>query len=161
MAPAVEEGRKSVQPMLDKLRGKKVQVKHSFDSASIHESAMQQEEFKGMLQEMGWTVEMRQPLSKYSPDLHQVIEHSHARATTAFKKWLYENPGVKAPKVYRDKFEEIFKGECTKEVINADVQRLPLVYKWVKEHHGDWAPRSLRPTIACNEPWSHLCGLWR
>lgn len=104
---------------------------------------MDRAEFKAMLQKMGWSVDMRQPLSKYSPDLHQVIEHSHARALEAFQQWLYWNPGVKTTKIYKDKFEALFKEQCTKEIIAADVQRLPKVYQWVKDHHGDWAPRSV------------------
>lgn len=36
------------------------------------------------------------PLPLYRPDIHMVIEHSHARAQTAFEGWLYSNnkPGL-------------------------------------------------------------------
>jgi hypothetical protein len=140
----VEEARRSVQPKLGKAKGKKVQVRHSFDNTTIHESAMKNQRFKGLLEEMGWKMQMRQPLSTYSPDLHQVIEHSHGRAMSTFNKWLYESPTKKTLEEYKEKFEQIFKEECTKEIISADVQRLSKVYKWVKDHHGDWAPKSLR-----------------
>jgi hypothetical protein len=146
LKPAIKEAKKSVQPKLGKVKGKQVQVKHSFDNARIHQSAMDQdkEEFQQLLKGMGWKVGMRQPLPNYSPDLHQVIEHSHARAVAAWDKWLYQQPASLKPKQYRVKFEQIFKQQCTKEIINADVERLPEVYKWVAEHGGDWAPRKLR-----------------
>jgi len=144
LAPAVKEGRESVQPLLDKVRGRPVQVKHSFDNTAIHEAGFEKQDFEGLLQQMGWHVGMRFPLSKYSPDLHQVIEHTHARATAAFSKWLYWHPGKRSPEVYREQFERLYKQQCTKEIIAADVHNLPNVYNWVKDHHGDWAPRALR-----------------
>lgn len=145
LAPTVKEAERLVKPKLGKVKGKKVKVQHSFDSARIHESAMTKQEFRGILQGVGWrAVTKRFPLPKYSPDMHKVIEHTHARAVVQWEKWLYKHPGSRSPQQYMQEFERMYRNCSCAEVIKADVAKLPALYKWVKENHGAWAPRTMR-----------------
>lgn len=120
-------------------------VLFSFDNASIHESAMEwRADRSGLMQMMGFKREQRIPLSPYSPDLHRTIERAHARATTAFHKYLYANPSVNTISEYKFHFERIFKDVNNAAVIAADVSTLPELYHWVHAHNGEWPPAAMR-----------------
>jgi hypothetical protein len=87
---------------------------------------------------------MKVTLPRYSPDLHQVIEHSHGRAELKFRKWLYRHPVNYNTAQYQAVFEKIYM-ECNNSaVIRADVAGLPAVYEAVYQNGGNWAPARLR-----------------
>lgn len=127
--------------------GQPHKAKYSFDSARIHQSALdvKPDGSPSFLADVGFSPEMRITLSPYSPDLHKVIEHAHARALYHFRKWMYEDTTkYNDVEVYKAKFEEIFRQCSTAKIIKADVASLKETYKHVKENWGTWPPACLR-----------------
>jgi hypothetical protein len=135
----------AVYPALFTSRGVKSTALYSFDGARIHKSAiMPDKQGQCLLSPHGWTPAMQVTLPRYSPDLHQVIEHSHGRAELKFRKWLYRHPVNLTTAEYQAVFEKIYM-ECNNSaVIKADVAGLPAVYEEVYQNGGNWAPARLR-----------------
>ena len=122
-------------------------AKYSFDSAKIHQTALasKPDGSPSLMQAVGFLPQMRITLPPYSPDLHKVIEHAHARALYQFRRWLYQDPTKHTDvEVYKAKFEEIFRQANPAHVIKADVASLKETYKHVKENWGKWPPACLR-----------------
>lgn len=123
-------------------------AKYSFDSARIHQSALNTRGDDGspsMLSDVGFLPHMRIILPPYSPDLHKIIEHAHARAMYHFRKWLYQDPTKYTDvEVYKTKFEELFIQANSANAVKADVASLKETYKYVKDNWGSWPPACLR-----------------
>jgi hypothetical protein len=121
------------------------QALYSFDGAKIHQSATKEDaQGSSMLSPYGYTSQLRAPLPAYSPDMHQVIEHAHGRAVTAFRKWLYDHPQEHTAETYKTVYKQLFMSCCSAHTIAADVARLPKLYTHIYHNGGDWAPMQLR-----------------
>lgn len=144
LGPAIKAGRLSLLQLLGKAKdGVQLEPLFSFDSAKIHKSALTRK-FSGLHKKLGWCIDMRFALPVYSPDMHRVIEHAHARAVLQFRQWLYENPREVTIGRYKTEFERIFRECCTPDIIAQDVAGLPELYKVVRARDGAWAPRQYR-----------------
>lgn len=142
LQPAVEVAESRLAPLLGVGRdGEQLKPTFSFDNAKIHESGMT---FEEALQKFNWSDDMRFPLPTYSPDMHRVIEHAHARAVLQFGKWLYQHPKEYTISKYKKEFERIFRECCKPSTIAADVKGLPELYKVVVQKKGAWAQKELR-----------------
>lgn len=125
---------------LKRLHGDQVKPIFSFDSAKHHTSSKLQDflpaSFDGTC---------KFPLPAYSPDIHRVIEHSHARAQAAFEKWLYSYnvPGLTVDDYMRE-YERIYREQCNVEVIAADVAGLPELFDNIINNNGGWADAEFR-----------------
>jgi hypothetical protein len=119
---------------------------YSFDGARIHESAAKEDiNGRSLLSSFnGYTAALRVPLSPYSPDLHRVIEHTHARAVIKFQHWMYKNPKTHTIGQYKAVFQKQYEECCSAEVIAEDVAGLPELYNDVFHSDGHWAPRKMR-----------------
>jgi hypothetical protein len=120
---------------------------YSFDNAPIHSAAMKRDTVSGqsMVECYGFDEKKdRLQLSPYSPDMHRVIEHTHATATTAFQKWLLSHRGKLSVQEYKDAFEGIYRRVVTAASVRKDVRGLPTLYKWVATHGGNWPPAKMR-----------------
>ncbi len=107
----------------------------SYDNPSIHDVD---------LTDLGITEDDRAPLPPQSGDMHKVIEHVHARVCDAFREWVARNPRVTSPTQLRNQFEALFYEVITPASVHADVQSLPALWQWIRDHNGDYAPASLR-----------------
>jgi hypothetical protein len=144
LGPAIKAARLRLQRLLGRAKdGVQLEPMFSFDSARIHISALGAH-FAEMHKQIKWCMGMRFALPVYSPDLHRVIEHAHARAVLQFRQWLYENPKEVTIGRYKAEFERIFRECCTPQIIAQDVAGLPELYKVVKARNGAWAPRKFR-----------------
>jgi hypothetical protein len=118
---------------------------YSFDGAKIHQSAIKEDDHgNSLLSPYGYSSQLRAPLPTYSPDMHQVIEHAHGRAVTAFQKLLYDHPQVHSAETYKQIYKQLFMECCAAHTIAADVARLPALYNHIYQNGGDWAPMQLR-----------------
>jgi hypothetical protein len=144
LGPAVKAARLRLQHLLGVAKdGVQLVPMFSFDSARIHKSALGAQ-FAELQKKIKWCIGMRFALPVYSPDMHRVIEHAHARAVLQFRQWLYENPKEVTIGRYKAEFERIFRECCTPDIIAQDVAGLPELYKVVKARNGAWAPRKYR-----------------
>lgn len=144
LGPAIRAARLRLLRLLGKGRdGVQLEPLYSFDSAKIHVSALGAQ-FAWLHQKIKWSMGMRFPLPVYSPDMHRVIEHAHARAVLHFRQWLYEHPKEVTIGRYKAEFERLFRECCTPDIIAQDVAGLPELYKVVKARSGAWAPRKYR-----------------
>lgn len=118
---------------------------YSFDGAKIHQSAIKEDAHgNSMLSPYGYNSSLRAPLPAYSPDMHQVIEHSHGRAVTAFRKWLYDHPQQHSAQTYKAIYRQLYMDCCAAHIIAADVARLPALYQHIYRNGGGWAPMRMR-----------------
>jgi hypothetical protein len=127
----------------DVLKGKGTTLQYSFDNAKIHLSAIKD----GLLQQYveGFTEEVdRFPLTPYSPDLHKVIEHTHANAVVEFQKWLHKNPGKSTVAEYKEAFKACYHSANSQQSVLRDVNSLPKLYEWVHKNGGKYPPASMR-----------------
>lgn len=143
LGPAVNATKSRLRPVLGTGKdGVKLKPTFSFDSAKIHESGMSLED---ELRKFKWSSDaMRFPLPIYSPDMHRVIEHAHARAVLEFRRWLYQHPREYTIGRYKSEFEKIFRECCKPKTIADDVGGLPELYKMVVQRNGCWAPCAMR-----------------
>jgi hypothetical protein len=138
MAPTLAAGK---QKLLDNPRHhahfqKDNKLWISYDNATVHWKAQS----SPLLKSVQWD---RLPLPPHSPDMHKVIEHSHARAVKEFQQWLLDHPGHHSMEQYMFQFESVYR-QCNKaSVIKNDVASLPALYDWIWAHGGEWAPRAL------------------
>jgi hypothetical protein len=122
---------------------------YSLDNVSVHTSAVQ-----GWDQENSWWHQNNiwgscKFVAKWSPDLHQVVEHAHARITHHFQHMLWleaVKQQIVRKKVtkYMELLQSAFEATCQPDTIGANVHRLKAVYEAVVAARGDWAPRGLR-----------------
>jgi hypothetical protein len=80
----------------------------------------------------------------YSPDLHKVIEHVHARVCTEFMDWIVKHPNIVYNTIeeYFARLENIFYSVITAEIVKKDVQSLQLTFAKVVEAQGGYpAPK--------------------
>lgn len=81
----------------------------------------------------------------YSPDIHSVIEHSHATLTSAFQKYVNQCPHTTKMQEYIDQLKVIFHQVITPASIQGDCQRLlTQVLPWIISSGGTYPPRQLR-----------------
>jgi hypothetical protein len=145
LGPAIKAARMRLQRLLKKAKdGVQLRPLFSFDSAKIHKSALGAQ-FAELRKEYKWSMGMRFALPVYSPDMHRVIEHAHARAVLQFRQWLYEHPAEVTIGRYKTEFEKIFRECCTPDIIAQDVAGLPELYQVVKARDGAWAPKQEVP----------------
>lgn len=88
--------------------------------------------------------EQRFLLPPYSPDMHRVIEHTHARLVSDFQGWLNTHVGDFDLPAYKAKLQELFYERQTADVIAADVSTLPALYGAIIRAEGAWPPKSFR-----------------
>jgi hypothetical protein len=144
LRPAIKAARLRLLRLLGVAKdGVQMEPLFSFDSARIHKSAISAR-FAWLHKKIKWCIGMRFALPVYSPDMHRVIEHAHARAVLQFRQWLYENPKEVTIGRYKAEFERIFRECCTPDIIAHDVAGLPELYKVVRSRDGAWAPRKYR-----------------
>jgi hypothetical protein len=106
--PTAEAARKLLEKH-PKIFTDKEPALYSFDGARIHQTATHEDAAGiSMLSPYGYSSSLKAPLPAYSPDMHQVIEHSHGRAATAFRKWLYEPPQKHTAAVYKQVYKSLF-----------------------------------------------------
>lgn len=119
---------------------------YSFDSARIHQAALVKDPNGTTLLTPYWFQEgvHRVPLPPYSPDMHKVIEHTHAVAEAKFGKWLMEDTKKYNIEEYKAKFEQIYRESCTHKVVAADVQTLHDTYDAIVNVGGDWPVKEFR-----------------
>ena len=114
----------------------------SWDNAKIHRSVRDDD---WALQ--GISVQTHTLLPPYSPDMHSVIELSHARLVDAMQKFVNER--VSGPEdnllVYTEELKALFKSQITPEWAKATTHRLFIeVLPAVLEANGDYPPKHLR-----------------
>jgi len=87
---------------------------------------------------------VRMPLPKYSPDCHRVIEHVFGQLSGKLRTALVTDahelgsgPATAAWLV--EHFNKLEPGSIAK-----DAAGLPDLYRWIRDHGGAWAPRSMR-----------------
>lgn len=87
-------------------------------------------------------------LPSNSPDIHRVIERTHARLVGAFNDWLYHDASDAFSMAdYMAKLEDLFYNEpgvASRQVIMADVVKLPELYENVIANEGGWADKAFR-----------------
>jgi hypothetical protein len=84
---------------------------------------------------------------KYSPDLHQVIEHAHGNTVRRFREWLIAHcHDAPLPQVldYIPIIRKCFHDSNTVEGIRKNVERLTMVYEKVIESGGGYIAREWR-----------------
>lgn len=115
----------------------------SFDKPPIHGGKDTSFPGRPVLQALGLEAPQNFPLIPHSPDIHRVIEHTHARLVGEFNDWLYHNPSNKiTTKEYKEKLVELFYGSPTvarSEVITKDVFGLVFCFKDIVARDGNWA----------------------
>ena len=121
----------------------------SLDNANVHKAAMSDEYVKEMAKK-GMRLE---PIyvPAYSPDLHKVIEHSHANTTRAFKselrKCLLKGGGLRELKEIPDFWAVLqvcFKEQNQPTSIDLDVQSLNGTYSKVLKLGGGYPAKKFR-----------------
>jgi hypothetical protein len=76
----------------------------------------------------------------YSPDLHKVIEHVHARVCTEFMDWIVKNPNTAYDCIedYYARLEYMFQEIITPESVRKDVDSLLQTFAKVLEAGGGY-----------------------
>jgi hypothetical protein len=109
--------------------------------------------------ENDWDPTCRLPLSRYSPDMHKVIEHCMAHIKRELRRFARQCPELCTPAMLQKKAEQAF-FSIDPDSIRRDVESLETTYKVIagteketvtdrsgKVWHctaGDWAPVGLR-----------------
>jgi hypothetical protein len=116
----------------------------SWDNARIHGNVRDEEDGWGQL---GITVQTHTQLPPYSPDMHSVIELSHARLMGEMQKFINDRksgPDDELP-AYTDKLLELFLATITPSWAKATTHRLFIdVLPAVLRGNGDYTPKHLR-----------------
>lgn len=123
-------------------KGESVEPIFSWDNARIH----------GNVREDDWaswgiTTRTHTLLPPYSPDMHSVIELSHARVMDAMQKFMNDRVGIADDSlpVYTKKVEELFFEVITPAWAQATTHRLFIeVLPAILEAGGDYPPKQLR-----------------
>ena len=116
---------------------------YSFDNPSIHTD-------QAVLQKLGlnrsWPVlgALRLELPAQSPDLHRVIERTHANLCGKFQKWLNEDPQVYCMQGYCNVMAFIFYYHLKASSIQSDLDRIDALYQKVVDLKGRRAPPPFR-----------------
>lgn len=118
-----------------------VEPMFSFDNPRIHGGAERWEE---LMLACDLEKKQRYPLSPYSPDIHRVIEHTHARLCGDFQRWINSHTGPFDLPAYKSKLFELFYERQTPEVIANDVKTLPALYAAIIKAGGGWPPKPFR-----------------
>lgn len=109
----------------------------SWDNDSVHTSHLTR------LPEYGvFSGRDRKALPARSPDLHRVIERSHARLCQRFIKQLHYQGDIYTAEQYIQQLRDLFFQHESADVINKDVQQLPKLYRVVAKE-GGYAPGKL------------------
>lgn len=88
----------------------------------------------------------------FSPDLHQVIEHSIAIVTSQFRSLVLQRMmkgegnelTLKSADELHAMVKDVFEKHCTTKVIQANVAKLAKVWAYVVQNKGHYACSSLR-----------------
>lgn len=124
-----EAGLKGVKPTI------------SFDNPNIHGG---EKNWGNIMAACGMTKRQRFPLTKYSPDIHRIIEHTHARLVRDFQEWLDTHDGDFDLPAYKVKLIQLFYEKQTAKVIAADVSTLRELYSEIIKAGGGWPPKRFR-----------------
>lgn len=120
----------------------------SFDKPPIHGGRDKGFQGRSVLSALGLEARHSFPLPPHSPDIHRVIEHTHARLVGEFSSWLYtEQSNTLTMQDYKKKLLELFwfhPKVAQPAVIWKDVQGLPALYQSIVERGGTWAFTALR-----------------
>lgn len=121
--------------------GRWVKPRFSFDNPRIHGGKK-----KGgdIMRACGLSTEQRFPLPRYSPDIHRVIEHTHANVCYAFQEWLDMHEDDFNLPAYKLKLEELFYARMVDRVIDSDAITLPKLFAKIIEFEGGWPPKPWR-----------------
>ena len=124
-----------------KLFDKDHTIINSYDSDQIHKGAKQ------MLSShlaIGEDHGNRLPLPLYSPDMHKVLEHTHALVVHGMMAKLRRDRAAdKGIKYYKQLCKQVFFSKVTKEGVRKDVKSLKRLYHFVKGKRGEYAPSNI------------------
>ena len=86
-----------------------------------------------------------------SPDIHKVIEHTHARLVQTFQTWLFRDSSTYSLQEYKKALEMIFYSHSVDfssvaswQVIKADVDSLHATLREVAGLKGGWPEKKIR-----------------
>lgn len=102
---------------------------------------------QALLERMGMAAAERFPLPVRSSDLHQLVEHTHARLVAAFEKWYHYDPQPYDLRDYKAKLEHLFYNDPTVAspgVIMENMKHLPETCRQVKAARGGKIPKKWR-----------------
>lgn len=117
----------------------KGQLIYSLDNDSAHKKALPLLEEAGVLNSSN-----RAPLPALSPDMHKVVEHTHALLMHHFNEMLETvDDSPRSVEFYIEKLREIFFREVTAEIITKDTRSLRATYKAIKAANGGYIDRAL------------------
>lgn len=86
----------------------------------------------------------RMPLPRDSPDCHRVIEHCFGQISTKLHKQVFRDPDqFTDAQAVLAKVLELFVS-ITPDSIRRDATKLPKLWRWVADNHGQWGPRKMR-----------------
>ena len=120
---------------------KKHPILYSYDSDQVHKSAKAKLESRlGIGESCG----NRLPLPFYSPDMHKVIEHTHALVARGMAEALRKDRKAdKGMEYYKKLCQDVFFEKVTQEGVSKDVHSLRLLYRYIKRRQGAYAPAHL------------------
>ena len=117
----------------------KGQLIYSLDNDSAHKKALPLLKEAGVLNGSN-----RAPLPALSPDMHKVVEHTHALLMYHFNEMLETlDDSPRSVEFYLEKLREIFFREVTPEIITKDTRSLRASYMAIKEAKGGYIDRDL------------------
>lgn len=87
---------------------------------------------------------VRMPLPKYSPDCHRVIEHVFGQLSSQLRTTIVTEADQlgTAPAIAAWLVQHFY--QLSPASIAKDAAGLPLLYKWIRDNGGFWAPRKMR-----------------
>lgn len=83
------------------------------------------------------------PHPPLSPDFNQPVEHSFGRVKPLVRANLRKMTGSCPTEKLQEMVQQAYMQVNSQEVVAKDAARLRKLWKWVEEHHGEHAPKSL------------------
>jgi hypothetical protein len=117
----------------------KGQIIYSFDNDRAHTKAVPYLEAAGVLNSSN-----RAPLPALSPDMHKVVEHTHALLMYHFNEMMETlDDRPRSVDFYIEKLREIFFREVTPEIITKDTRTLRATYRAIIAADGGYICKAL------------------